>query len=75
MFTLKIIGVIQIVLLAMLVVVSNGVRTRWMVAVLYCAIMLLTCGYVSLRRMQYAGWWGWFLSACACVVVPLGVML
>lgn len=75
MFTLKMVGTIQIILLAMLVGLSKDTRTSWMIAAVYCAVMLLSCSYVSMRRMQYAGWWGWFLIPCTCVVVPLGVML
>jgi hypothetical protein len=75
MLALKIAGTIEIILLAMLVGLGKDTRTSWMVAALYCAIVFLTCVYVSLQRMQYAGWWGWFITACTCVVLPLGVML
>ena len=75
MLTIRIIGIVQLLLLLALVGFSNGSRAAWTVALAYCCILLVTCAYFAARRMQYRGWAGWLLCASTFYILPVVALM
>jgi hypothetical protein len=74
MFT-RTIGIIELLLLCALFTFGSGSRAAWAIAICYCSIMLLTCGYMATRHLQYDGWTGWLLCSSAFYMLPIGAVL
>jgi hypothetical protein len=75
MLMVKLIGIVEAVLLLVLFGLSNGTQTAWMMAILFCSILLLTCAHFASRRLQYRGWASWFLCSSTYYVLPVLALL
>jgi hypothetical protein len=75
MWTLRLIGIMQIFSILILLGLKSGTPGSWTATALYCLVALLTVAYFSLRRLQYSGWLTSSLNAYALYMVPLGATL